>query len=302
MTKRALVVGINDYRNWHDTRGFKFSDLDCCRNDATAFAGMLSDAFGFHADNITLLEDGEATRQAILDGIATLLARCDYGDVMCFYFSGHGARVSERGMLRPSPRYYETIVPYDDAAMISDWELNAIAQSLEPSKVNFTVVLDSCHAGGILEPTDGDRPHSGHWSPAQIAQFVQGVTTLCPLMLIPDLRVLDGNVSTPMASDHGVRVNVQHDKDFHDTARATLLAACDFHESAWENDDVGYSRFTHAMLDTVNQSNFLMDHPSFISEIRQHVKAATDGKQTPQLRGRPVRLEENLLAEWNYSI
>lgn len=69
---------------------------------------------------------------------------------------------------------------------------------------------------------------------------------------------------------------------------------------------MGHGFFTKAVLDTVNQSNFQISHPNLLAALRQKVSGFVStygtGPQTPQLRGRPVRLSENFLMGWNYSI
>jgi len=52
----------------------------------------------------------------------------------------------------------------------------------------------------------------------------------------------------------------------------------------------------------VNSCNFEISHNDFLSQVQQKVTGFAGGAQTPQLRGRPVRLEENFLVGWNYSI
>jgi hypothetical protein len=42
-----------------------------------------------------------------------------------------------------------------------------------------------------------------------------------------------------------------------------------------------------------------MSHPDFLAAVAAKI---ADQTQTPQLRGRPVRMQENFLAGWNYSI
>jgi hypothetical protein len=300
MTKRALVVGINDYHNWHRATPLRFRDLAFCRADATAFATLLT-AFGFAEDHITLLEDGEATRQAILDGLRSLLQRSEAGDVVCFYYAGHGGRVPQNGWMVESDRHYETIVPYE-GSMISDWELTGIAQSLELNRVNFTIVLDSCHSGGIIE-TQGDHAiRSYGWNDGLIELFTRGCHTIVPFICLRDPAALDNNVSNPQRANSGVRVAVDASKDLTHVARATLLSACNYDESAGESTRVGHGYFTQSILETVNQSNFEMSHTAFLAELRRKVMTLSGNSQTPQLRGRQIRLEENFLAGWTYSI
>ncbi len=63
----ALVIGIDAYPN---------GPLNYAGNDARAVADVLVTKFGFAKDNVKLLLDGEATKQAILDA---LLVHADVG-------------------------------------------------------------------------------------------------------------------------------------------------------------------------------------------------------------------------------
>src|SRR5271154_5230880 len=155
MAKRALVAGINNYSNWNSggtIGGLTLSapNLSYCNADADSFAQVLKDGFLF--DDVTLLKDSQATSSAVTSGIKSLLAASTAGDVMCFYFSGHGGRISETTG-SSSTRYHETIIPYD-TTMISSMDIASIADSLPPSEVNFTLVFDSCNSGGMLLSPD----------------------------------------------------------------------------------------------------------------------------------------------------
>jgi hypothetical protein len=88
MAKRALVVGINDYSNWNNgvtVNGLTLSapNLSCDVADATDFGQLLRDAFLF--DDVTLLQDSQATAGAIVSGINSILSSSQAGDVLLFF-------------------------------------------------------------------------------------------------------------------------------------------------------------------------------------------------------------------------
>jgi hypothetical protein len=110
-------------------------------------------------------------------------------------------------------------------------------------------------------------------------------------------------VSNLMMQASGVcTMDVDASKDNPDNAKATLLSACDYGELSAEQASIGHGFFTQAILDLVNASNFTISHPDLLAALRQKVLASAGSGQTPQLRGRPVRLEESFLVGWNYSI
>jgi len=301
VTKRALVAGVNDYTNWNSgvtVGGLTLSvpNLNYCNADADSFAQLLTDGFIF--EEVTLLKDSQATSSAILSGIKKLLAASAAGDVMCFYFSGHGGRIPETAG-SSSTRYHETIIPYD-ATMISSMDVASIADSLQPSFVNFTLVLDSCNSGGMFLSPDS---RGFIWDQAAAAAFQAACSTIVPWICLLEAAALDGNVSNLVLQNSGLcTMSVDTSKDNPDNAKATLLSACDYAELSRESASVGHGYFTQAILDTVNACNFQISHTDFLAQVRQKVAGYVGGGQTPQLRGRPVRMAESFLVGWNYSI
>jgi hypothetical protein len=78
--------------------------------------------------------------------VKSMLTQSAAGDVACLFFAGHGGR-GKSG----DGAWYESICCADAGGDITDTELNALADSLSPSTVNFTLVLDSCHSGGAFD-------------------------------------------------------------------------------------------------------------------------------------------------------
>jgi Caspase domain len=271
-------------------------NLHWCVADSTSFGQLLTDGFVF--DEVTVLKDSQATSQAILNGIKGLLNSSTAGDTVCFYFSGHGGRIPDNPG-SSSTTYYETIIPYD-AKMISSMEIASIAQDLPPSEINFTLVLDSCHSGGMFLSPDA---RGFIWDDAAAQAFQSACQSIVPWICLLETAVLGGNVSDLVQQASGVcTMTVDSSKDNPEKAKATLLSACDYGELSGENSGIGHGYFTQAILDVVNQCNSQITHPNLLAQLRQKVAASAGSSQTPQLRGRPVRLEENFLAGWNYSI
>jgi hypothetical protein len=301
MTKRALVVGINDYSNWNSgvtVNGVTLSapNLHWCDADADSFGQLLKDGFSF--DEVTILKDSQATSQTSLNKIQGVLSSSQAGDVVCLYFSGHGGRIPDNPS-NTSTRYYETIIPYD-AAMISSMQIASIAQALPPSKVNFTLVLDSCHSGGMFLSPDSRGAVCDN---ATAQAFQATCSAIIPWICLLDAALLDGNVSNLVLQQSGVcSMTVDSSKDALSDAKATLLSACDYSELSGETSTLGHGYFTQAIMDVVNACNFQITHPNMLAALRDKVASYSGSNQTPQLRGRPIRLEEDFLAGWNYSI
>src|SRR5579885_874723 len=82
----AIVVGISRYESTGITQ------LEYADRDAKVFASYLeSDAGGsVPPENIRLLTNEGATFAAVYDAMNWLMETCQKGDMVYFYFSGHG--------------------------------------------------------------------------------------------------------------------------------------------------------------------------------------------------------------------
>ena len=172
-TRRALIVGINDYEAFipatavrtavasgarrtpapgsrgAGTRG-TISNLEGSTNDATAVAQVITARFGFRRTDVHILLDKAATRQAIIDSLTAMLARSKPGDVAFFSYAGHGAL--RRNTLTPGKQVDQTLVPVDanaGAEDIRDKELAAIVSPAAARGVIVTLVIDACNSGSI---------------------------------------------------------------------------------------------------------------------------------------------------------
>lgn len=157
-TKRAVVVGINQYTPTEAASGFalrKWKDLDGAVNDAEAMAALLESRFAF--DEIILLTDGQASRAAILDALENLEASSTAGDVSLFYYAGHGSQVRNTASSE-SDGLDETIVPADvpdGAEDIRDKELRGVFNDILDKGALLTLIFDSCHSGSITRGLPG---------------------------------------------------------------------------------------------------------------------------------------------------
>jgi hypothetical protein len=137
--RKALVVAINDYPGTEN-------DLPSCVDDAKSVTELLqSQPYGFQ--DVRTFLDGEATIKAVTEGLNWLFGEHGQGDGtrvtpddrLVFYYSGHEFRTEKDGVLR------ECLCLYD--SFFFDEQLNKQTQELPPGI--FTVMLDSCHSGGM---------------------------------------------------------------------------------------------------------------------------------------------------------
>lgn len=157
-TKRAVVIGINQYTPTEAATGFalrKWKDLDGAVNDAESMAALLEGRFEF--DEVVVLTDREATREAILGALADLEAASSAGDVAVFYYAGHGSQVRNTASSE-ADGLDETIVPADvpdGADDIRDKELRGVFNGILDKGALLTLIFDSCHSGSITRGLPG---------------------------------------------------------------------------------------------------------------------------------------------------
>src|SRR5262249_14238702 len=158
-----------------------------------------------------------------------------------------------------------------DAAMISSMQIASIADSLEPSVVNFTLVLDSCHSGGMFLSPDS---RSCITDQSSIHTFVDNCQTIVPWIGLGDPFPIEQNVVIIEMLESGFcKMIVDTSKDTVTQAKATLFSACDYMQESGEDPDpsdptgIKHGYFTKAIIDTVNACNFEMSHPDFLAAV-----------------------------------
>ena len=168
--RRALIIGIDKYERpgpaddgiapttGHASavaavqRYNRFHDLDGAVNDADLMNQILIDRFGFHSSDIRFLRNEQATREQILHTFQShLIEAAGPGDVSLFYYAGHGSQVRNLAS-DEADQLDETLVPADassGALDVRDKEMARLYRAALVKKVLLTVVLDSCHSGGM---------------------------------------------------------------------------------------------------------------------------------------------------------
>ncbi|MEP7339956.1 MAG: caspase family protein [Acidobacteriota bacterium] len=136
----AFLVGVNQYEDWYN-----FPKLDYCADDAEALAKTLLTC-GFVEERIKLLTDkadGPPTRAKIEMGFAAFASsnKIKSGDLLLFYYSGHGAADDENTYLVSHSGYSNNLAKY--AVKLSDI-LDLMRQSKATKKV---IILDACKSG-----------------------------------------------------------------------------------------------------------------------------------------------------------
>jgi|GEM_PF-2628894 len=118
------------------------------------FQRALINANYFTTDQVMVLTDEKDKKAVSLSNVKatlmnTLVKDARPGDVLCFYFFGHGASIRNSSGSRN-----ECIIVMNDAGTstdrLYDVDLAAIIAPL-PTQTNLTLVYNSCHSGGMAD-------------------------------------------------------------------------------------------------------------------------------------------------------
>jgi hypothetical protein len=191
--RRALLIGIDDYsasrltrppgssapddRDWPNLRG--------AVNDVSILRELLVLLYGFKPEDIVTLTDQGATRAAILQAIdRRLIQPAAKGDVLFYYFAGHGSQVPNSRSDEPD-KLDESIIPADSrlgAPDIRDKELRVLFNRVLDRGAFLTLLLDHCHSGsGFRGLTTGAHPRG-------IRRAADDIKDATPYGPRPDLR------------------------------------------------------------------------------------------------------------------
>ena len=141
---RAVLVGVDTYERPD------IPPLSGCVNDVALVRRTLKDVFGVPNDDIRVVVNQRATKENILGRLQTTLDQAEDGDIVVFYFSGHGSQIRDRDGDELADRLDELICPYDmdwdRRTYILDDELDALFDSVPPEIV-VEVFVDCCFWG-----------------------------------------------------------------------------------------------------------------------------------------------------------
>jgi len=145
----ALIIGINEYTPAEFQRKYATNDVD-------AFANLIQVKYGFEKKNTTILKNSEATKQKIMEKIASYKEpkKVSKEDCLLIFFSGQGVTPNftdkdEQGFL----------VPYNtkfDLSKEQDYEtykqncigLNELKQAIKDINARHVLVIADACVGG----------------------------------------------------------------------------------------------------------------------------------------------------------
>lgn len=137
-----FAVGVGDYTS-SDLTKLRYAAKDALDFSTTIEQSNLSD----YTELIKhIYTDKKATRSNINKGLRTVLSEAQSGDVVMFYFSGHGVQDG-------SETYFMTIdasseAPSDEGVSFADLKNNM--RKLTERQVKVVAFMDACHAGAMV--------------------------------------------------------------------------------------------------------------------------------------------------------
>lgn len=307
--KQALIVGINAY---HKLIG----PLQGCRYDASEIALLLGETFDFPEQSISLLFDEDATTEAIVSKLKGMISSAVPGDVLLFYFSGHGTRLPSRDDPSGKDEAIVTFNPDCEALLkghnnlvplfreenqqrqfIRDKEFKQILASV-PTGINMTFMMDCCHSGDIYQAPFGKYRFVE--PPASVNRNI----SLC-MRRYRDQHPDDSDSDNPLRLDSqqmsrlAIRLFRGNRFDYFSTdMQLVLFAACSEMETAIERNIGGQSRgvFTNYLIESIRESSHSMSHEQLMVSIQQKMRFVP---QTPRLVCAEVNKEKTLLAPFS---
>ncbi len=276
---RALVVGVSGYPALAE-----LIRLTGPKNDLREFANTIV-SLGVPAKNVTVLADGVSgltegiaapgigTKAAILAGLDRLAATSKPGDLVVFYFSGHGTQQpdldgDEQGGAD------EVFLPYD----VGKWGADGIENALRDDELrervdkilatgaDFFGVIDACHSATGFRALPGDDARSREVPPAELG--------------VPEFTNAPKRNLLPQRTTSSVK-----------RGRAAFFYAAQESEEALEkvppNGEEGqnFGVFTYNLVRRMNQSPHLTYrtlHQAVMSDIKRNTLMTT---QTPEIEG-----------------
>lgn len=152
--KKALLIGINEYP-YAEAKYQLFG----CVNDVKLMKNILIKYYNFSSEEIKELINSNATRKNIIETFNNWLAKTQEGDLVVFFYSGHGTRCpdfngdEDDGM-------DECFCPYDinpigGDNIITDDEFATMLRQMKGREV--VVIIDACYSGGMTRRVGSTR-------------------------------------------------------------------------------------------------------------------------------------------------
>lgn len=136
---RILITGVADYINYGSGVDFGEAPSDALIDEIISQWEFGPERTQF--STVNYLIDHEATKNNILQGIASTFSQADENDISYFYFAGHGGRSVNVSYLCPADM---------TSSLSSKIIVDELEESLSAIPGTKVILLDSCHSGGFI--------------------------------------------------------------------------------------------------------------------------------------------------------
>ncbi len=274
MGKKALCVGINDFKNYPGAA------LRGCVNDVQDMSSLLQELLGFTSEDITTLTDADATKANIMNSLKTMVDEAKAGkhNYLVFSFSSHGTQVPDLSGDEDDAAD-EAFCPHDLNQAGDVWDPNFIITDDElhdlfvtlPENVLLEVYLDTCHSGSGVKGIDFLLTRKPRYMPPPSLQA---------------FKQIDGRVSRGLARKFMVQQPVVH-HILWAGCRADQTSADASIEGSWHGAFTYY--FCKQMLACKNQ----LSRKEVMRKVREDLVAG-DYTQVPQLECEATKRNESV--------
>ena len=255
--KWALAVGVNDFK---DPRPAK---LKFAAKDSDDFAQYLTDPKGgrFQTDHVKCLVNGEATLEAVREGLGWLRLKVKPADLVVVFFSSHG---SERDADPNGVSYIllnDTDLSGPEKLYATSLQMIELVQTLnrEIRAKRVVLFLDTCFSGDALERDSNGSKRVG----------IPALSSSPPREAAPASAAFSGafqNLKTGIGR--------------------AVITASRADESSWEDDAHQNGYFTHYLLTALREDNGTDTLGHIFPKVRDAVSASVSKdhqgqRQTP---------------------
>lgn len=294
----ALLIGIDSYFPNVLPRGNSITNLRGCVRDITKVEEFLHSKLGMQSEyilkltasnigNTKLPESPEQwpTYENMVAAFEKLTEIAQAGDQVYIHYSGHGSRIPTNFPELKTNGLDESLVPTDicnsQARYLRDLELAYLLNRMVEKGLIVTVVLDSCHSGGMVR-SSGSVAIRGINEIDRTERPRQSLVA-SDIELAETWRNLNSNTTRSLKLGSGW---LPEPKGY------VLLAACRPSELAYEYTFNGKERngvLTYWLLDSLKQLGagftYKLIHDRVVAKVHSQFQ-----QQTPQLQGEGNRV------------
>lgn len=238
ITYRFLCVGVGEYINYGNEIDFGNAPPYELIYQVLSKWKFGSEKAGF--SSIDYISDFEATKNNILQGIASAFSQADDDDVSYFYFGGHGGKDGNIYFICP------TDMTSSVSSKISVNELEEALSAIQGTKV---VIIDSCYSGGFI----GKGGDSDKFSDKDLKAFNENIVKIFfseqnRENRERDLLTADGYKVLTSCSYNQISNTINFGDNIIGAFTAALLEGCGYNNFPADSDNNGKITLEEAYL------------------------------------------------------